>query len=160
MLWRTPRQPADTRLSGLLRRFCLRVSAPVRLARRLLRVKLLPGKPGPDASQPGTLAAGPAAKELARRVFHRGVRQLLRVPGGRQASRLLRAVAPGPVEFLALRYRAYELRATARPLGSSEVLLFDMSDEEARVYRLFAAHGLAAAAKPQGSDPAPARKAF
>ena len=146
-------------------RFALRMTAP----RAACRVGCCRSRPTGDAPAPCARSAGRSAKELARRLFHRFVRLLLRLPGGGQASRLLRAVAPGPVGFLALRYRAYELRAMPEPLAAfietetelfieAEVAviaeaeeparaaapLFDMSDEEARLDRQFAAHGLAA----------------
>jgi FkbM family methyltransferase len=53
-------------------------------------------------------------KERARRVFHRGAVLFLRLPGGRRGMRLVYAMAPRPVEWLAQRYRAYEQSALER----------------------------------------------
>ncbi len=176
MLWRTPRQTADTRLSGVLHSICARMTAPLRMLRRLL-----PGRTAGEASAVPAPAAGPFGKELARQVFHRGMRQVLRLPGGRRASRLLRSIGPGPVEYLARRYRAYERRAMPEPDPVADVIaaemevfaeaevevlpeaeppaalaaeagMSDLSEAEDRLYRQFAARGLAADAMPQGSD--------
>lgn len=154
MQWLTPRQPADSRLSALLAGAFSRVTAPFRQARQAL-----PDRPESEVPAIDSPAAGPFGKELARQVFHRGMRQLLQIPGGRQGTRLVRFVAPGPVEWLALRYRAYELRAV-EPLPPDEPVIgpvvspLDLSDEEARLYRRFVARGVADNPLPQGSlDP-------
>ena len=175
MLWRAPRRPAAARLARLLGSICTRVTTPLQVARRLLR-----RRPAGDAPTTSAPSAGKFGKEIARQVFHRFVRLLLRLPGGRQASRLFRAVAPGPVEFLARRYRAYEQRAMPEPVAAfietetelfieaevaviaeaeppampeAAVALFELSEAEDRLYRQFAARGLAGNATPQGSDP-------
>jgi FkbM family methyltransferase len=59
------------------------------------------------------------AKELARRVFHRGARLILGVPGGRRGMRLVYRIVPWPVEWLAQRYRAYEQSAVKRREGAT-----------------------------------------
>jgi len=131
-----------------------RLTGPLRRARRLLQ-RRAPAKP----------AGGPplGAKEIARRIFHGGAGRLLRLPGGRRASRLVRRVAPGPVEWLALRYRAYEARA-AEPIlpppfdietlhaafEATQMSPLDLSDDEARLYRQIATSSLTAR---QGAAP-------
>jgi FkbM family methyltransferase len=166
---------AEERVAELLSSTSWRLTAPIRMVRRLL--------PGRRTGQPSPIlpAADPPGKELARQVFHRGMRRLLRLPGGRRSSRLIYAIVPGPVEWLALRYRAYEQRgadqrrapdelhaaaalpvpggprakdlpaaATVEETGPvpavTQQVLLDLSEEEARLYRQFGTGGLVALA--------------
>jgi hypothetical protein len=93
-----------------------RMSALHRYAGRLFR---------PTSRQRAT---APIGKTLARRMFRRGMRRLLVKPGIRRGVQLVYRLAPGPVGWLALHYRAYE-RQPPVPL--------DLSDDEARLLRQF-----------------------
>lgn len=109
---------AREQVAAILNSTSWRVTAPLRMARRML-----------------------PSKQLARRVFHRGARLLLELPGGQRGVRLVRAIAPRPVEWLARRYRVYEQTAAMQhqvPLAdtvASPVSATDLSHEEARLYR-------------------------
>ncbi len=129
-----------------------RLTAPLRAVSRLLRG----GRVG-QAPRIRPVAGGPIGKEAARRIFHRGMYRLLRLPGGRQGVRLVRSIAPGAVEWLALRYRAYDRRSVeprpAEPVSVADVdamlaagrmASLDLSEEEARIYRGFVTARLAA----------------
>jgi hypothetical protein len=91
-----------------------------------------------------------SGKEIARKIFHRGARRLLHLPGGRLVAGLARSIAPGAAEWLALRYRAYDRGAydqgAATPLapvraGVGQAASLDLSEEEARILRQFAVAG-------------------
>jgi hypothetical protein len=85
---------------------------------------------------------------LARKVFHGCLRQLLAMPGMRHSVRLVYRLAPRPVEWLSVRYCAYERQP---PILADVPVLSDMpetpavviastatlelSDDEARVLR-------------------------
>ncbi|MGH8783406.1 MAG: hypothetical protein ACREXZ_30565, partial [Paraburkholderia sp.] len=107
---------AREQAAAMLNSTSWRVTAPLRMVRRML-----------------------PSKQLARRVFHRGARLLLGLPGGQRSVRLVRAIAPGKVEWLARRYRAYEQVAAHQVLAASTVTppvtATDLSHEEARLYR-------------------------
>ena len=133
-----------------------RVTAPLRQAKRIMQEQAS-AKRGPD----------PVGKKLARRVFKLGMQAALSVPGARRGVRLASRVAPQPVEWLALRYRAYNspalsvsvaeaivpepveaITALALPPAQVEAVpeltplplaaTADMSAEEARIYRQLA----------------------
>jgi len=109
---------ARVQVTAVLNSTSWRVTAPLRMVRRML-----------------------PSKQLARQVFHRGSRFLLGLPGGQQGVRLVRAIAPGPVEWLARRYRAYEQNAPmqhqvpATDTVAAPATAIDLSHEEARLYR-------------------------
>ncbi|MFL9870941.1 FkbM family methyltransferase [Paraburkholderia megapolitana] len=109
---------AGEQVAAMLNSTSWRITVPLRVMRRMV----------PD-------------KQLARRVFHRGGRLLLGLPGGQRGVGLVRAIAPGPVEWLARRYRAYEQVAAMQrevPAAASvvsPVTATDLSHEEARLYR-------------------------
>jgi FkbM family methyltransferase len=84
---RAARQARD-QVAAMLNSTSWRVTAPLRMARRML-----------------------PSKQLARRVCHGGARLLLRLPGGQLGVRLVRVIAPRPVEWLARRYRVYEQKS-------------------------------------------------
>jgi FkbM family methyltransferase len=130
-----------------------RVTAPLRQTRRMIQPKM--PQPQHAAPVPPPPPGEPRGKELARRIFHRSMYALLQMPGARQSMRLVHGMAPAPVEWLALRYRAYDRRATELPtalpvvveelqsaLAPEVVASLDMSDEETRLYRQFMTGGL------------------
>lgn len=146
-----------------------RITAPLRQTRRMIQPR--PKLPEPAAATPApspapapapsphSLPGEPRGKNLARRIFHRGMQTLLQVPGAREGVRLVHGMAPAPVEWLALRYRAYDRRAgevqITRPVEIKElqsalapeaVASLDMSDEEARLYRQFVTGSLSLSA--------------
>jgi hypothetical protein len=133
-------------LATMRRSTSWRLTAPLRMIRRLV-----PGAPD-------SWVRLSRHKEYARQVFHRSARLFLRLPGARRGVRLTYAMAPGPVEWLALRYRAYEQGVAGRQQTTALLavgaeadlipnLIFDLNEEELRVYRQFATGGFAAAAK-------------
>jgi FkbM family methyltransferase len=147
---------AEARVSWMLASTSWRLTAPVRLVRRLLA----PRRSGAAGDPPG--------KHLARRLFHRSVRGLLSLPGGRRGSALARRLAPGPTEWLALRYRAYQQTAAMQapvvvaampppavvkpaavrlPPPAAPGAPPDLSETELRLYRQFAARHPAAEAQ-------------
>ena len=110
---------ANEQVAAMLDSTSWRVTAPLRLVRRMV-----------------------PSKQLARRIFHRSVQFMLALPGGRRGAHVIRTVAPGPVEWLARRYRVYEQTAAtqhhvpvtdiapAPPLSAA-----DLSPEEAILYQ-------------------------
>ena len=81
-------QQSQEQVAAILGSTSWRVTAPLRMVRRV----------------------GPT-KQFARQVFHRSARFALGLPGGQQGIRFARAIAPGPIEWLARRYRVYEQTA-------------------------------------------------
>jgi FkbM family methyltransferase len=144
-------QAAEMRVSEMLASTSWRLTAPLRMTRRLLPY-WRPARIGFRDRPPGE----PLGKEFARRVFYRAMRRLLRTPGVRRSVRLVYALAPAPVEWLAQRYRAYGQRRPIilpRPspiivkelddlLAPTRMAPLDLSDEEARLYRQFITSGL------------------
>jgi hypothetical protein len=140
---------AEMQVGLLLASTSWRISAPLRVIRRLL-----PGYAGSAESEPETPLGTPmSGKELARQVFHRSMRRLLALRGGRHMVRAARGIAPDAAEWLALRYRAYERRAThhalteerleihSEPVELVEAALFvspaelpDLSEEEVALF--------------------------
>ncbi|WP_175778414.1 FkbM family methyltransferase [Burkholderia anthina] len=108
---------ANEQVAAMLASTSWRVTAPLRTARRMM-----------------------PTKQLARQVFHRGARFLLGLPGGQRGLQLARTLAPGPTEWLARRYRAYEHAAVmqqasaATAAGTVPATATDLSPEEARLY--------------------------
>jgi FkbM family methyltransferase len=141
MSWRAG--VAEERMTFLLASTSWRITAPLRIARRLL-----PGAQADGASPPTVLAA--AGQGLARRVLHRGMRLLLATPGARRVSRIILKIAPGPVELLARRYRTDEWRQITNGqaqavsvLQAAGPMIFpadlpDLSEAEGLLYRQFA----------------------
>ncbi len=140
---------AGAQLRWLLSGISWRLTTPLRWARRLQQ-----RRQAGEASSVRPAAAGPTGKEVARQVFHHGMRRLLRMPGGRQTSRLVRLIAPRLVEWLALRYRAYDRWAAELPSASpvtveerdpvfvaGQMAPLDLSEEEARLYRQLSTSG-------------------
>jgi len=111
-------QQAKEQVAAMLDSTSWRVTAPLRRVRHML-----PGK------------------QLARRIFHRGARLVLRLPGGQRGIQFIRSVAPGPVEWLARRYRVYEQtasiqhQASVSSMATPLAIATDLSLEEARLYR-------------------------
>lgn len=110
---------AGEQVAAMLNSTSWRVTAPMRMVRRML-----------------------PTKQLGRQVFHRSGRFLLGLPGGQRGLRLVRIIAPGPVEWLARRYRVYEQTAAmqhqvpiADTISPPSVSATDLSSEEARLYR-------------------------
>ncbi|OLL32998.1 hypothetical protein BTH42_03385 [Burkholderia sp. SRS-W-2-2016] len=105
---------ANEQVTAMLNSTCWRVTAPLRMVRRM--------KP---------------TKQRARQVFHRTGRFLLGLPGGQRGLRLMRAIAPRPVEWLARRYRVYEQTAAMQEqaAAATPASATDLSPEEARLYR-------------------------
>jgi FkbM family methyltransferase len=105
---------ANEQVAAMLNSTCWRVTAPLRMVRRM---------------QP--------TKQLAREVFHRGGRFLLGLPGGQRGLRFVRAVAPRPAEWLARRYRVYEQTAVMQQqaAAAAPASATDLSPEESRLYR-------------------------
>jgi FkbM family methyltransferase len=139
-------EAAEATLNALLASRSWRVTAPYRYAGRLLKRQ--------RAHVNIQAQTDPLGKEIARQVFHLGTGVLLRVPGVRRCVRFFYSFVPGPLEFLALRYRAYEQRVTVWPVSQplSEAVgvkapvltlfhdgtgLPDLSEDEARSYRQF-----------------------
>jgi FkbM family methyltransferase len=139
-------EAAEATLNALLASRSWRVTAPYRYAGRLLKRQ--------RAHVNIQAQTDPLGKEIARQVFHLGTGVLLRVPGIRRCVRFFYSFVPGPLEFLALRYRAYEQRVTVWPVSQplSEAVgvkapvltlfhdgtgLPDLSEDEARSYRQF-----------------------
>ena len=143
MSWRAG--VAEERMTFLLASTSWRITAPLRIARRLL-----PGAQADGASPPTVLAA--AGQGLARRVLHRGMRLLLAMPGARRVSRIILKIAPGPVELLARRYRTDEWRQITNGQAQAQAVsvlqaagpmifpadLPDLSEAEGLLYRQFA----------------------
>ncbi|WP_175688787.1 FkbM family methyltransferase [Burkholderia anthina] len=120
---------ASEQVVAMLNSTSWRITAPLRTIRRML-----------------------PTKQLARHVFHRGARFLLELPGGQRTLQLVRTIAPGPVEWLARRYRVYEQTASMQqqaPVANTAavpppVSMSDLSPEEARLYQqLITAHSAA-----------------
>ncbi|KWF84146.1 hypothetical protein WL93_20905 [Burkholderia diffusa] len=109
---------AGGQVAAMLNSTSWRVTAPLRMVRRML-----------------------PTKQLARQVFHRGVKLLMALPGGQRGVRFVRAIAPRPVEWLARRYRAYEEAAVIQHHASANVVaspvasMPDLSAEEVRLYQ-------------------------
>lgn len=170
---RTQVAELTNRLDSLFASTSWRVTAPLRVTRRMLPAQRARHAPVPPRAAPTASPAAPSPspappppepaplrprradmdpKELARQVFHRGMRLILGIPGGPQGVRLVRSVAPRPVDWLALRYRAYQHRASLPPpaatgdmskaLASLRIGTLDISEEETRLYRQFATSGL------------------
>jgi FkbM family methyltransferase len=127
-----------------------RITAPLRQVRRMFQ-------PRAAASTKAWIfpPGEPRGKDLARRIFHRGMRVVLQMPGARKGVQLIHGVAPAPVQWLALRYRAYEHHAAETPpavpvmtgelqsaLAPEALESLDLSDEETRLYRQFMTGGL------------------
>jgi FkbM family methyltransferase len=155
---RTALADASGRLEALMGSTSWRVTAPLRQFRHLLGGSQPPRRP----AVPAALAANTSPKDLARKVFRRGIRFLLQVPGARRCARLAYRLAPAPVEWLALRYRAYQQHAAKAPplpteirelqsaLAPEALAELDMSSEEARLYRQFVTRGLSLSPARQG----------
>lgn len=110
---------ADERVAAMLKSTSWRMTAPLRMVRRMM-----------------------PTKQLARKLFHRGARLVLRLPGAHFAVRLVRKVAPGPVEWFARRYRAYEYTANTYPHAPPQATVTpttELSPDEARLHRHLAA---------------------
>ena len=145
-------EAAEIGLKAVLASSSWRMTAPYRFAGRLL-LRRRAVAPVAIPIQNSDLTA----KEVARRVFIVASSCCSRCRGMRRCYRILHSLAPGPVEWLMLRYRAYERRAafqaaaqgvtpTPPAQGSSPDwwVSLDLSDEEARVYRQFARGGVSA----------------
>lgn len=96
---------AEERLAHVLRSSSWRVTAPLRASRRLV------------SRGPRAVLRRLKVKELARRMFRKVARVFLGLPGARRGARLVHSIAPRPVDWLALRYRAYEQAAADRRTG-------------------------------------------
>ncbi|MCC8391804.1 FkbM family methyltransferase [Paraburkholderia sp. MMS20-SJTR3] len=105
---------ANEQVTAMINSTSWRVTAPLRMVRRM---------------QP--------TKQRARQAFHRTGRFLLGLPGGQRGLRLIRAIAPRPVEWLARRYRVYEQTAAMQEqaAATTPASATDLSPEEARLYR-------------------------
>ncbi|MBO1078870.1 FkbM family methyltransferase [Roseomonas haemaphysalidis] len=158
--WKGSYDELNRQLNALLASRSWRVTAPIRHSRRVLKLRP-PALPAPaPPPMPAPSAPHRDAKEMARQVFHQGMRMVLRVPGSREGAQLARRIAPAPVEWLALRFRAYEERAALPPppppamtmeeltqmLAPQQAVPADLSEDEARLYRQFATSGTAAPA--------------
>lgn len=147
---------ASQRVDAMRQSTSWRITAPVRMVRRMLGNS----QPLRRPALPAALAADPSPKEVARQVFYHGMRAALRVPGSQRGARLVRRMAPKQVEWLAARFRAYDQRAAmaaasqpvtfpqarelpllftpAQRAGLREAML-DLSEEEARLFRQLSA---------------------
>jgi FkbM family methyltransferase len=157
---------AEAKLNAVLASKSWRMTAPYRYAAGLLKTGW--------ASQPTTTGpqnTGAIGKEIARQVFHRGMRWLLRIPGMRRCFRLFKSIAPGPVEWLVLRFHAYEQRAAARQispllkqqelddtLSAAALASLDLSDDEARIYRQISTRGVSARMLRRSPEPVPIQR--
>ncbi|WP_024511967.1 FkbM family methyltransferase [Bradyrhizobium sp. ARR65] len=140
------KRSAEETLAQVRRSTSWRITAPLRVVGRML--------PGP----PNRMIGQCWNKELARRVFHRSARFFLWLPGGRRSMRLVYLIAPRPVHWLRLRYRAYEQGAAERrrqwtaqssdlsfppSTNVSSMPIPDLSADETRAYYQFTNGGLA-----------------
>jgi FkbM family methyltransferase len=133
-------EATEARVKAILTSSSWRISAPYRYVGRLVRAEARPR------------ASALVGKALARRIFHRSMRRLLAIPGMRRGVGLVYRLAPGPVEWLALRYRAYERQPPVLPeimqtpaAVMAPAVLLDLGDDEARLLRQFATNRAAAA---------------
>ncbi len=147
-------QLSEAQVADLLASTSWRVTAPIRMFSRPLS-RLARSTYG-LVTRYASLAGDLSGKQIVRTLFHRSTRRLLQLPGGRRVSRLIYKVAPRPVEWLALRYRAYDQRDAMdfvsagrglskyhRSVNLSEASIFqDLSEDEGRLYRQIDALGL------------------
>ena len=98
-------EQAEARFRALQSSTSWRVTAPLRAPVHLLRGDLTP-------------------KDVARRIFHKTLRCVRRVPGGRPAAKLFSRVMPRASGWLELRYRYYDQAAAQRlswPMAQPEM---------------------------------------
>lgn len=99
-------EQAEARFHALQSSTSWRVTAPLRAPVHLMRGDLTP-------------------KDVARRIFHKTLRYVRRVPGGRPAAKLFGRVMPRASGWLEMRYRYYDQAAAQRltwPMAQPEAI--------------------------------------